>query len=397
MKIAYIAPFGIRPKGTVIARMVPLAAELVKQGHVVKIVAPPYTNPEDSGKVETVQGVTIQNVTLWPGHKAIAALPIAMQLFKSIQQFQPDIIHLFKPKGYGGLAAMMHLLLQRAGFKRPPLIVDSDDWEGNGGMNDLRSYSGAEKKFYRFQGHWLLSNAAGITVASRELKNLIATSGTDRRRVMYLPNGVTDAPQAEAANVRKRLGIADSEHVVVLYTRYFEFSQKRLHAVFCDIYHQIPDVRFLIIGAGRENEEEQLKEAATIGGFLPALVFAGWVDPLQLPSYLAVGDIALYPLDNTLVNRCKCPAKLTELLQAGVPVVADRVGQANEYIRHNETGFLCDPENRLEMVRQAVTLLRDREMRCRIGQAGRTYMLEHYHWSGLVNNLSHFYEESLHS
>jgi len=47
MKIVFLAPFGIRPKGTVIARMVPLAAGLCALGHEVVIVAPPYTNTED--------------------------------------------------------------------------------------------------------------------------------------------------------------------------------------------------------------------------------------------------------------------------------------------------------------------------------------------------------------
>ena len=41
MKIVFIAPFGIRPKGTVIARMIPLAAGLQGLGHRVTIVAPP--------------------------------------------------------------------------------------------------------------------------------------------------------------------------------------------------------------------------------------------------------------------------------------------------------------------------------------------------------------------
>ncbi len=41
MKIVFLAPFGIRPKGTVIARMLPLAVELQKIGHSVTIIAPP--------------------------------------------------------------------------------------------------------------------------------------------------------------------------------------------------------------------------------------------------------------------------------------------------------------------------------------------------------------------
>jgi len=31
--------------------------------------------------------------------------------------------------------------------------------------------------------------------------------------------------------------------------------------------------------------------------------------------------VALYPFDDNLINRTKCPVKLTDLLYAGIPVV----------------------------------------------------------------------------
>ncbi|MBC8075574.1 MAG: glycosyltransferase family 1 protein, partial [Chloroflexales bacterium] len=44
-----VAPFGIRPKGTLSARMLPLAKALVRRGHTVSIAAPPVQNPADAG------------------------------------------------------------------------------------------------------------------------------------------------------------------------------------------------------------------------------------------------------------------------------------------------------------------------------------------------------------
>lgn len=133
MKIVFMAPFGIRPKGTLIARMLPLAVELQSLGHGITIVTPPYTNPEDSGKTKIVRGVKLVNVALPSAGKAMGAPIIAWRLLRSAQAEKPDLIHLFKPKGYGGLAAMLLIFCCRIGLPMPPLFLDMDDWEGKGG------------------------------------------------------------------------------------------------------------------------------------------------------------------------------------------------------------------------------------------------------------------------
>src|SRR6185369_6817002 len=148
MKIVFMAPFGIRPKGTVIARMLPLAVELQRLGHEVVIVAPPYTNPEDSGKTEVMRGVRIINVRLPAGGKALRAPLLTWRLFRAALAQKPDLVHLFKPKGYGGLAAMLQIWCDRIGVRMPPLFLDTDDWEGGGGMNELHDYSTVEKRLY---------------------------------------------------------------------------------------------------------------------------------------------------------------------------------------------------------------------------------------------------------
>lgn len=395
MKIVFLAPFGIRPKGTVIARMLPLAAELQKLGHTVKIVAPPYTNPEDSGIIDIVRGVRLVNITLPNAGKALGALPMAWRMFRAALDEKPDLVHLFKPKGYGGLAAMLMILLKRIGSRMPSLFVDTDDWEGKGGMNDLHAYSSAEKRLFAFQEQLLPPRMSGVTVASRMLEKLALGMGIDRERVLYLPNCVDDQPRGNGMRVRERLGIPPEAPVVILYTRFFEFSQEKLHSVFAGIYRRVPEVRFLIVGKGRSNEEEQLVVAALEQGFRDSLVRAGWVEPSEIPDYLAAGDVAIYPFADTLVNRAKCPAKLTELLRAGLAVVADRIGQIPEYIAPELHGLLCDPGNRGEMAEKCSDLLRDRARREKVSLAGRAFILQTYSWQGYAGQLLDFYRKCM--
>jgi len=395
MKIVFLAPFGIRPKGTVLARMVPLAAALQDLGHQVVIIAPPYTNPEDSGRVELVRGVRLVNVRLPGGGKVLGTLALAWSMLRGALAERPDLVHLFKPKGYGGIAAMLLIALRSIGVRLPPVLVDTDDWEGKGGMNELQPYSGAERAVFAFQERWLLPRAQGVTVASRALELMASESRGKDGRLLYLPNCVEDGPVGGVGEVRLQQSIPSEAPVVLLYTRFFEFSQEKLHAICAGVHRQVPAAHFLVVGKGRHDEEVLLRDAAERLGFAGVLRLAGWVEPAELPGYFAAADLAIYPFAENLVNRCKCPAKLTELLRAGVPVVADRVGQVAEYIRDEETGILCDPENWQDMAARTVELLHDPEERRLLGAAGRLYLLEHFNWQLFTLRLQAFYLETV--
>lgn len=393
MKIVFFAPFGIRPKGTVVARMVPLAVELQGRGHEVVIIAPPYTNPEDSGKVELVHGVRLENIKLGGGPKIFSSIVMACRMFRAADVKNPDLIHLFKPKGYGGIAAVFHLFLNKIRRRRYSLFLDTDDWEGQGGMNALHSYSPAERLVFASQERWLPPRFAGVSVASKALMQKMVELGVNTEKILYLPNCVDDRPCAQGASVRLRLNIPHNAPVILLYTRFFEFDQARLHKVFRAVYHAVPSVHFLVVGQGRHGEEQRLMDAAHKGGYKAALHLVGWVEPEFIPDYLAAGDVALYPMDDTLYNRTKCPAKLTELLLAARAVVADCVGQCAEYIGDGQSGILCDPSMPDQMIAAAVELLENRQYATKLGENARQRVLANFNWREQATQLDCFYSE----
>ena len=115
--IAMLAPFGLAPKTTVRMRALPLAEALVARGHHVTIIVPPWDDPGRSGREWTEDGVTIRHISL---PRRLPTLGIVHRLRSAVRADEPDLIHLFKPKGHGALAALGLEL-------RYPLIVDSDD------------------------------------------------------------------------------------------------------------------------------------------------------------------------------------------------------------------------------------------------------------------------------
>jgi glycosyltransferase involved in cell wall biosynthesis len=181
--------------------------------------------------------------------------------------------------------------------------------------------------------------------------------------------------------------------VLLLYTRFFEFTQQRLHLILLQLCTRLPALRVLVVGKGPQGEEDILVQAAIRDGFHDNLVLAGWLEPLQLPDCLAAADGALYLFDDTLVNRTKCPAKLAELAAAGVPVAAERVGQIGEYLQHGESGLLVEAGDLDGLVAATERILTDRDLGIRLGQAAAERIKTVFSWELRASELEQFYRE----
>ncbi len=372
--------------------MLPLARELQRRGHELEIIAPPYTNPEDSGLVEVLEGITLRNVRLGPTGGPLAAPLIAWRMLRAALNLQPDLIHLFKPKGYGGLAAMALAGMRLLGIRTPLLVVDSDDREGSGGMNDLHPYSWPEKRLFSLQEQWLTRWANGVTVASRSLESLAWGMGARPEATLYLPNGPVVRPVGSRQQGRRRFGFGTKQPVLLLYTRFFEFDQQRLYTVLEQLCSRMPQLRLLVVGKGQYGEENMLEQVADERGFGDQITCAGWVKPEQLPDCLAAADAALYLFDDTLINRTKCPAKLAELAACGIPTAAERVGQIADYLQHGESGLLVESGDVDGLVQAVQRLLTEHAFAEQIGRAARQRMATVFGWERRAQELDRLYQ-----
>ena len=381
-----LGPFGLKPKGTMAVRALPLAKALTRRGHEVALFLPPWSYPQDAGRVWDDAQVRIENVTISPRAQ------IPFRLVEKTRAFRPDVIHIFKPKAYSGIAQWLLWQMRRAGILNARIILDTDDWEGAGGWNDLEPYSFAQKKFFAWQEQWGLKHADAVTVASRALETLVWSLGVARKNVLYVPNGVNPLPESNftRAQIRNEL-LLNNARVMLLYTRFFEFDLARLVEILARVFSQMPDAKLLLVGRGLFGEEKKFLEMTTARGWRERVVDAGWVEPEKLRAYFAASDVAIFPFDDTLVNRCKCSVKLIDLLANGVPVAAERVGQIREYIQHNETGVLVAPNDIEAFANCTVELLKDGEKRARLGNSAKEKMVREFGWENLAARVEEIY------
>ncbi len=395
MRIVFIGPFAMQPKRTMAVRALPLARALAERDHQVLVLLPAWDHPQDAGWEWVEQGLRVYNVPLPARLPGLFQTRLTWRLLRECLRFRPDVVHCFKPKSYSGLAAWALWQLRRLGICRTRLVVDADDWEGSGGWNELEHYSWLQRRFFGWQERWGLTHSDALTVASRALQTIVWSLGVPRERVHYLPNGWAgeeDAPDAvAAAELRRGLGLEDAP-VALLYTRFFEFGVERALAIMQGVLAAVPEVRWLVVGKGLFGEESRLLDLAQQAGIAERVTYAGWVPAAQVPRHLALARVAIYPFDDTLLNRCKCAVKLIDLLGAGVPVVADRVGQNAEYILDGVSGLLVAPGDTPAFVGATVRLLRDAGLAAQLGRAARQRMRDQFAWQRLVQTAESAYD-----
>jgi glycosyltransferase involved in cell wall biosynthesis len=385
MRIAMVGPFGLHPKQTMRSRALGLARPLVARGHAVRLIMPPWETPDEAGRTWGEDGVELRYAPLRGGPPGIARRLIGETL-----DWRPDVVHCFKPKAYSGLVAEWLWRFHRGHIR---LVMDADDWEGAGGWNDVAPYSPLQKRFFARQERYGLTHAHAVTVASRTLESLVWGLGLPPDRVAYVPNGpgipLREISPAERAAARKRLGL-DDRPTVLVYSRLFEFNTVRLVAVLTGVRAAVPDVAVLLVGVGlREGDSARFRKQLAAAGLLNTVVDAGWVALAELPVTLAAADAGLYLMDDTLLNRAKCPVKLADMLAAGVPVAAEAVGQVSEYVGHGRTGALVETGDVAGLVAAAVGLLGETGSRGegeqgRKGDAAREDMAARFSWERLA-------------
>ncbi|MDQ2810288.1 MAG: glycosyltransferase family 4 protein, partial [Chloroflexota bacterium] len=373
LRITLIAPFGLQPKGTTSGRALPLGQALAARGHQVRLIVPPWDDPgaDPAGRRWVAGGVEVVELAAprlrVPGG-GLVGWPAA--LLRAALRDRPDVIHLFKPKAYAGLAGLALTL------RGTPWVLDTDDWEGRGGWNRVAGYSAAQRLLFQWQETTLPRWAAATTVASRTLQTQLWGLGVPPRRVHYLPNGVDAAkydpwrtaaadPQRRAA-LRARYGLPPTAPVLLLWTRFVEFPLEWPLAVLRALHQQWPDLCLLVAGAGFHGEERALQAQAAALGLGNRVIVTGWLTGADLGATLGLADVALYPMRDTLLNRAKCPVKLLDLLALGIPTVAHAVGQVAEYLDAS-SGLLVPPGDVLGLAAGVAALLADPARRAALG------------------------------
>ena len=229
----------------------------------------------------------------------------------------------------------------------------------------------------------VFSAATGLLAVSEEVARYVESFETAQGKVHVVPNGVN--PERFPAHLEASLPAGDG-----IFTVGFLGSMKPWHGLeklidaFARFHARWPDTRLLLVGDGPVRE--QLAAEAWSRNLGNAVQFTGAVAAGAVPGLLASMDVAVAPYPD-LANFYFSPLKLYEYMAAGLPVIASRVGQIEQVIEDQLTGFLVPP-GEVPALAEALERMREQpEFSRRLGQAARKKALLEHTWDRTVERI----------
>jgi glycosyltransferase involved in cell wall biosynthesis len=232
-----------------------------------------------------------------------------------------------------------------------------------------------------------------ILVNSEAIRQeLLMRDGFAPERIRVVYNGIETEKFVQAKADRERLlpGISPDHKLIIMVANMHMGAKGHGDMIEAarTVRETCPEARILLAGDGemRPFFEDQVKAAGLEGMFL----FLG--HRTDIPELLSCCDIGV------LASRSEgLPNAVLEYMAAALPVVATTVGGVPEIIEDGVNGLLIPPENPHTLAAAILQLLKDEQMRARLGKAGRERALARFNFATVMASLKQLYQEPRHS
>jgi len=358
-----------------------LAYGLAKLGNEVHIIV-----PSSASKIERVDGVIVHSIKGFCPEQVLKFFSRLLGVSKATALFFYDPTFLLKAAPFlsksdiiqmeGAVSAPLMILFASKILKKPT-VVDCHD-----AFQSMRtSFSSAirkmlefflEKTTYRF--------ALSILTVSEHDKMFLRKYGIYRNDIIVIPNGVDTrvfSPLSDKLQIQKQ----ENEKVFyqVIFVGNMEYLPNKEAAQYITSYiapkilNKIKNVKFVMVG----------KASSELLVNSPHLIFTGVVK--NVAELLSESDIAIAPLFRGSGTRLK----ILEYLASGLPVITTPIGAEGLDVENGVHLLIEDDMSKL--IDKTVDLIKDDELRLRLGRAGRELVTRKYDWLNICKQLNEYY------
>jgi glycosyltransferase involved in cell wall biosynthesis len=195
-------------------------------------------------------------------------------------------------------------------------------------------------------------------------------------------------PPVPRQEVRRRLGLEEEHIAVGTIARLFHMKgHDDLLAAAPELCREFPELRFLWVGDGllRGDFERRIAQM----GLTDRFILTGLVPPSRIPELANAMDILVHPSRREGLARALAQGAL-----AGRPVITYDVDGNREGLIDGQTGILIPAFDQARLKEAILRLLRDADLRRRMGEAGRQFALARFGADVMVKALERVYAEA---
>ena len=402
MKITLLTQYYPPETGAAQSRLADLARRLRNRGHFVQVLTalPNYPNdrilPEYVGKENTVEdldGIRVARVGLYvPRRRTVMRRLInyltfafnarlnGMRLLK-----RSDIVFLELPPLF--LAPTGVALARRLGAKLVTNVADL--WPKVPIQLGVKVPAPA-RRILEWLEEWIYRKSDMIFGQTEGIVQDIRERFPDKS-VKLFPNGVdVDRYRVPLERERFRREFGWSENTIVIgYTGTFAMAHAHHQIIEAALIIQKkrPDIHFAFFGDGMKREEiERLIRDKAVQN---VRMYGYWKNQ-SIPHIQSAFDVAIVPMANIDENRRTRPAKMFELMAAGLPIVLCGEGEAADILlRQPEkpVGVVVPPEQPELLADALLKLVADKQAMLQLGVQARDFVFKHFDRQMIADNL----------
>lgn len=343
---------------------------LIGLGHEVRVVGPSGAGHLGSARSESMLLGRIKRAVPGPVFEVLQLgynVVVYWRLWHAARQFRPDLI-------YERYALYNFAGVWLAKRQKIPLILEvntpyAQAWDQYFGLT-LRTLA------QWIERRTLLAADHIITVTEVQ-QRMLAREGIPIKRISICHNAIDpewfDPHRHADPNLKRCLGLKE---IVVGFVGTMNRWQgiTEFPTVLSAVLTQRSDVCFLFVGDGEFRDT--LEKFCRSAGFGDRVVFIGRKRHAEIPALIGVMDIAVLLNSNSYGS----PMKIFEYLGMQKAVIAPSVGPVTEVLKDGDTGLLIAPGDAEQMAQKILQLCADAALRCRLGLAGRAYVVAHHTW-----------------
>ncbi|HEY8892357.1 MAG TPA: glycosyltransferase family 4 protein [Clostridium sp.] len=228
--------------------------------------------------------------------------------------------------------------------------------------------------------------AAAVTCQTQGIVDDIVGRGFDKNKVHLLTNGVdTDLFKKENRDEDFRNEIGIENKFALCYAGIHGLAQG-LQVIInaAEIVKDEENIQFVFVGDGPEKQDliNMVKEKD-----LKNVTFLPLQPKTNMPKIVASMDAAIIPLKKLELFKGALPSKMFETLASEIPIILPVQGEAAKLINNANAGIVVEPENPKEIAEAVLKLYNDIELRNKLGENGRAYVMENYARENITRKL----------
>jgi glycosyltransferase involved in cell wall biosynthesis len=242
---------------------------------------------------------------------------------------------------------------------------------------------------------WLNRWGKKILILNEGMRQEAIDHGISAHKLIWMPNPVdtkefSPARVDEQLQLRSRFGIPQATPLVMYSGRLApEKALPTLLDAFALVVKQVPNALLVLVGDGTMRLA-LVERSAQLGLTERNIRFTGRVDPQEVCLWLKIATVFV------LVSPSEgFSCALEEAMSAGLPSVVSDIS-ANRQLVENDSHGIFVPVGDTERIGSAIAcLLRDSNLRERIGGAAREHIILNYSMSNIADRYEALFRETL--